>query len=521
MKRTGSVTKLTILVYFGVLSACAPQGFQTADSVHSAGPFSSGQEEEKSPDIDFSGLDMRGSDYDPDLDPLAVPAPTSKVPPASPLTASGEIAPPESPSPLQGAGQTPVSNQQQTPPQPAPQQPTRPQAQSQTQPPQQPSSSQVPVPPSAASAPVIGKSSQQNQKPIPQPAPVVTADYPALPANSPVAANPPPRPSYPAAPPAVKKNPPATAPSAPVPPSKPVTPPSTAPAKTTTPPPSAKTQPQPTTPAPAPAPTKATATTPPPAKPAAPSAPSAPAPRLGVGQKPIGTFTQQLQAKFRGVLNKGRDLQDLTEYEKTKWTRIFEEMKRVSDIRQRVPTQLLFMNIQEAVNWSKRFDEDGSISPDGAWTIAVKAEAPRHNFSNTSCAEFMSEVLREAYRRAGYETTEDFSASKGNALNYKFTASVTGLGESLVKAGWSVWDASKYRAPVGAILVHTIGQTPSHTFMAAGDDGSLIIDNSAPKGRDLRKLSHAVLRKCYDAGAFFLPPGQIPQPWNAPAPAAP
>ena len=56
----------------------------------------------------------------------------------------------------------------------------------------------------------------------------------------------------------------------------------------------------------------------------------------------------------------------------------------------------------------------------------------------------------------------------------------------LAGAGWIPWDMADYRPPIGAIMMHGAGTTPGHTYISAGDDGRLIVDNGAPQGRDLR-----------------------------------
>ena len=262
--------------------------------------------------------------------------------------------------------------------------------------------------------------------------------------------------------------------------------------------------PAPAVPAPAPA-------VPAPAQPVPRGQPTGRAQERGPG--PRFSFTRQLEEKFKDRLNKGRPLSDLSARDQTKWIKIFDEIRRVADIRNAVPAQILFISNKLATELSEKFEKEGSISQVGAWTIALEGTARRHGFENAPCAEFMSELIRQAYARAGYDPTEDFSQAKGNALIYTFTASVTGLGAALLRSGWSVWDASRFRPPMGAILVHTIGQSPSHTYMAAGLDGSLIVDNSAPRGRDLRQSSDKVLRLAYQTGAFYLPPGQIPPAW--------
>ena len=57
------------------------------------------------------------------------------------------------------------------------------------------------------------------------------------------------------------------------------------------------------------------------------------------------------------------------------------------------------------------------------------------------------------------------------------------------------------------------GNTPGHTYLAAGDDGQIIMDNGSPHGRDLRKTTQKIIELMYQTGVFFLPPGIQPDPW--------
>jgi hypothetical protein len=126
----------------------------------------------------------------------------------------------------------------------------------------------------------------------------------------------------------------------------------------------------------------------------------------------------------------------------------------------------------------------------------------------------MSEVLRQAYQRAGYSHYEDFNESKGNTLNfYNGAAAVVNFSAFLEKAGWIPWDPQTYIPPTGAFLMHGSGVSPGHTYMSAGDRGRLIIDNGMPQGRDLRVSSQQTIELMYQTGVFFLPPGFIPAKW--------
>jgi hypothetical protein len=84
---------------------------------------------------------------------------------------------------------------------------------------------------------------------------------------------------------------------------------------------------------------------------------------------------------------------------------------------------------------------------------------------------------------------------------------------ALYKAGWVAWDGTKYKPKTGAILVNGSGLSPGHTYISASDDGMIIVDNGAPQGRDLRKISQATIEMMFQTGVFFLPPGVNPSLW--------
>src|SRR5690606_9487842 len=131
----------------------------------------------------------------------------------------------------------------------------------------------------------------------------------------------------------------------------------------------------------------------------------------------------------------------------------------------------LMIDQAEANKWSKDYEATGAVAPMGAWTIAVNATAVRHGFPNVPCAEFQSEILREAYQRAGYPVSNDFNSTKGNKLIWTNTASVIGFSQALYAAGWIPWDPNIYRPIVGAFMMHGSGQSPGHTYISGGDDG--------------------------------------------------
>lgn len=228
------------------------------------------------------------------------------------------------------------------------------------------------------------------------------------------------------------------------------------------------------------------------------------------GQPKFG-YTPGLKRRFGDKLNAG--VADLDEKTKIKYTKIMNELVRAVSREQPSPKDLMMMNRSLAQFHSMEYERSGLIAPKGAWSIAVAVTAVRHGFANTPCAEFASEVIRQAYKRAGYDITEDFNKDKGNQLIWHKTASVRGLSRALFKAGWTVWSTKEYRPPVGAVMLNGVGQTPGHVFFAAGHDGRWIVDNGSPQGRDLQKTQLKTLSSLYKAGAFMLPPGITPRPW--------
>ena len=229
--------------------------------------------------------------------------------------------------------------------------------------------------------------------------------------------------------------------------------------------------------------------------------------------QPKFNFIKSVSKRFGGRLNKGVSPSSLTPTEREKWQKIFAEIVKVADRNALTPKSLLEIDASLAMQWSIALETTGAISDTGAWTIAVKSTAVRHGFPNTPCAEFMSEVVRESYKRAGYSVTDDFSDGRGNELIWSNSAAVVKFSQNLYTAGWIPWESHKYRPPTGAIMLNGAGETPGHTYMAAGDDGRLIIDNSAPGGKDLREVSGKTIAMEYEAGVFFLPPGVNPELW--------
>jgi len=229
--------------------------------------------------------------------------------------------------------------------------------------------------------------------------------------------------------------------------------------------------------------------------------------------RPKHNFTKKLKSIYGVKLNAGKDPAHQTLEERTKWQAIFAELKRAADRTVETEKSIIMMIQSAAILKSINYEKLGTISPFGAWSIATLGTATRHGFSATPCAEFMSEMIREAYQRAGYRVADDFNKQKGNQLIYSNTAAVSRLGPALAVAGWVPWDASVYRPPTGAVVMNNYGQTPGHTYMAAGDDGRTIIDNGSPQGRDLRKTIAKTMNSMFQSGLFFLPPGVNPKSW--------
>lgn len=227
-------------------------------------------------------------------------------------------------------------------------------------------------------------------------------------------------------------------------------------------------------------------------------------PRFGFGR----SFQERLRKKFGRNLNQA---QPATE----KSRRLYQEM--VAAVNRERPTErsYLLISAQEARRWSREIELNGGRSPKrGAYSIAVTQTAVRHGFANVPCAEFVSEIVREAYARADLDVVEDFNGQRRNVLLWSATAAVVELGRALLKAGWVPWATSDYRPPIGAILLNGVGETPGHAFLAAGQDGRFIVDNGAPQGRDLGgRTSGATIGMMFSAGVFFLPPGIDPEKW--------
>lgn len=229
--------------------------------------------------------------------------------------------------------------------------------------------------------------------------------------------------------------------------------------------------------------------------------------------KPKFNYTNQVKKRFGDRLNKGVNMKNLSPAERVKWAKIYNELKRAANRKVATPKAILMIDREAAMEHSIAFEKFGVIPFNGAWTIAVLATAVRHGFPNVPCAEFMSELLRQAYQRAGYAVTDDFNKQKKNQLIWSNTAAVVNFSKALYTAGWIPWETSKYRPITGALMMHVAGLSPGHTYISAGDDGRLIVDNGSPQGRDLRVTSEKTINLMYKSGVFFLPPGINPPKW--------
>jgi hypothetical protein len=231
--------------------------------------------------------------------------------------------------------------------------------------------------------------------------------------------------------------------------------------------------------------------------------------------QPKFSYTERLNRRFSAVLNKAKPMESLSRKDQDKWKKIFDEIQKVANTEAGVPKRLLFIDKKEAIERSKSFEKDGVSSPEGAHSIAVDATAPRHGFADRPCAEFMSEIIRQAYQRAGIALNEDFNSQDRNELVWSETAAVEGLRNALIKAGWTMWDTAEFKPIIGAVIMHQVGDTPGHTYMSGSDNGLVVIDNGSPRGRDLRKSTLKLIKFMYHGGLFLLPPGITPAKWSS------
>lgn len=230
--------------------------------------------------------------------------------------------------------------------------------------------------------------------------------------------------------------------------------------------------------------------------------------------RPKVAYTESLHRRFPNSANKHIEMSSLPRAEQIKWSRIARELQKFGDRTRASERSALMIDRALAMTLAIEFEKTGAVQKAGAWSIAVQGTAVRNGFSNVPCAEFMSEVLRQAYAKAGYSHFEDFNDGNKNTLNYfNGAAAVVNFSTYLERAGWIPWDPQIYAPPVGAFMMHAQGRSPGHTYMIAGHRGRLIMDNGMPQGRDLGQTSQNTLEIMYKHGVFFLPPGIIPEKW--------
>lgn len=244
--------------------------------------------------------------------------------------------------------------------------------------------------------------------------------------------------------------------------------------------------------------------------------------KFEIGGRPKFNFRRMVKMRFGPSVN--APLEPVSDGDKIKYAKVFEEIIHAVNRETPVRRDLLMINRVSAHYFSREYERTGLVHTLGAWSIAVTATAKRHGFSRAPCAEFASEIIRQAYQRAGYKVADDFGAAKENQLIWTRTATVEGLAEALASAGWVVWTTDDYRPPVGAVMFNGAGETPGHVYFSAGSDGRWIVDNGSPQGRSLPSTRGSVLKMNYLSGAFALPPGITPKRWSDSerrAPAAP
>ncbi len=230
--------------------------------------------------------------------------------------------------------------------------------------------------------------------------------------------------------------------------------------------------------------------------------------------RPKKAYTQSLHTRFPNSANRVIELSSLPQAQQIKWAKIMTELRRLGDRTQPSLKSDFIIDKELAMKFAIDFEKTGAVQKRGAWSIAVQGTAVRNGFSNVPCAEFMSEVLRQAYVRAGYSHFEDFNSTNKNTLNFfNGAAAVVNFSAYLERAGWIPWDPQIFVPPTGALMMHAQGKSPGHTYMIAGQRGRLIVDNGMPQGRDLGQTSQNTLEIMYQHGVFFLPPGMIPQRW--------
>lgn len=228
--------------------------------------------------------------------------------------------------------------------------------------------------------------------------------------------------------------------------------------------------------------------------------------------QPLFSFSERLGKRFGAAMNREVPAREMSARDRRKSRQILRELARAVDRTRMTEKSFLLIDNEEACRASSRYEETGEIAPRGAWSVAI-CTASRHHFREVPMAEFLSELLRQAYRRAGYAVTEDFNEQRNNRLIWTHSASVEGLTNYLIRAGWIPWDSSLFRVPVGALVFHHTGLTPGHGYAAAGLDGRFIVDGFHAEGKDLSTFKGKTIRMMFMGGVFFLPPGIIPGKW--------
>jgi hypothetical protein len=238
------------------------------------------------------------------------------------------------------------------------------------------------------------------------------------------------------------------------------------------------------------------------------------------GKRLTNPYAERLSKRFGSQFNKAIPMDSLPVEQQTKWTKIYAQLVATADRTRPVSRTGIFLNTAStktevvlARSLSEEFEKTGKIPSYGAWSVAVLGTAPRNDFANVPCAEFQSEIIRQAYTRAGYKMADDFRGE--NYLLWSNTAAVVYLARALHETGWIPWDPAVYKPKVGAIAMHGAASSPGHTYIIAGANGRFIVDNGSPKGRDLYVgfAGRDLIDLMYDTGVFFLPPGIIPERW--------
>ncbi len=234
--------------------------------------------------------------------------------------------------------------------------------------------------------------------------------------------------------------------------------------------------------------------------------------------------------RFKAIWNKHYASGELSYEDLARGQAVLAELAIFADRTTPTESNLVYLQVgdsedSEAIarSLSLQTMNDYGFSPAyGAWDIAIYGTATRLGFAHAPCAEFVSEVVRQAYARAGYSHADDFKESIREQLiftpwqnNIFGPQSVRGLADRLAAAGWIPWDPSVYRPPVGSIAMALDAWTPGHTYLIGRNGGQFIVDNGNPRGLDLRQSPLALrkFRDMYGHGVFFLPPGITPTKW--------